>query len=65
MINIKINFSLQANAGITVIILVTHEDELLTDDKKREAQAAASRATGSPANQTFFIENYTIDDCQR
>eukprot|EP00026_Physarum_polycephalum_P005562 Phypoly_transcript_05597.p1 GENE.Phypoly_transcript_05597~~Phypoly_transcript_05597.p1 ORF type:complete len:201 (-),score=26.67 Phypoly_transcript_05597:853-1455(-) len=50
--------------GITAVTLVTHEDTI-TVDKKEAVLAAASRATGSPANQTFFIANYTKDDCPR
>jgi hypothetical protein len=51
-------------SGMTAITLVTHEDTIPAD-KKEAVLAAASRATGSPGNQTFFISNYTIDDCPR
>lgn len=50
--------------GMTVITVVTHQDKVDLNQYESVLEAA-SRATGSPANQTRFISNYTVDNCPR
>jgi len=51
------------NTGISVVTLVTHADKL-DENGKQLALDLASKATGSPINQTFLISNYIVDDCE-
>jgi len=50
--------------GIAVVTLVTHAD-LIPMETMPQILTTASKSTGSPANQTFFISNYTVDGSSR
>jgi len=51
---------LQEN-DVTAITVVTRFDKV-PPGLRQEVKENASRATGSPANKTFFITNYIVDD---
>ena len=57
-------FSFLSVIGITAITVVTHYDKI-AEAERDGVLLAASQATGSPINKTFFIANYIIDDCER
>lgn len=52
-------------SGIAPITVVTHRDELKTEEACKDALEEASAATGSSISHTFFVANYTKQNSAR
>lgn len=51
--------------GIAPITVVTHCDELRSEEEREEALEAAYKATNSSPSHTFLTWNYTKDNIER
>ena len=65
MVWCKFDDSFIFKIGITPITIVTHADQLRTEEEREEALGAAGLATGSERINTFLLANYTEIGCER
>lgn len=47
------------NEGHSPVTIITCDDEIKSEEKRKEVFQKASAATGSPRDRTYFITNYT------